>query len=95
MNYRRPRGSRLYSGRRSRPRLIRSYISRFNPRAARRVADRINAAAQGLAALPDRGLHRPDGTRELVAVYPYVLVYDITPNRVIVLRVWHGAQERL
>ncbi|CBS85595.1 protein of unknown function [Azospirillum lipoferum 4B] len=29
-----------------------------------------------------------------MAVHPYVIVYDVTPPRVTILRVWHGAQNR-
>ncbi|HVJ53747.1 MAG TPA: type II toxin-antitoxin system RelE/ParE family toxin [Aliidongia sp.] len=25
---------------------------------------------------------------------PYVIVYETTPDRVVILRVWHGAQQR-
>lgn len=36
------------------------------------------------------------GTRELVAVWPYLIVYEIDGEReqVRILRVWHGARER-
>jgi toxin ParE1/3/4 len=74
---------------------VRSYIGRFNPGAARRIAERLKSAAQGLAEYPEIGRLRPDGTRELVAVTPYVIVYDVGPDRVTILRVWHGAQDRL
>lgn len=73
---------------------IRNYIGHFNPAAARRMALRLRSAAQSLAEFPDRGRLRRDGARELVAVHPYVIVYDVTPPRVTILRVWHGAQNR-
>lgn len=73
---------------------IRNYIGHFNPAAARRMALRLRGAAQSLAEFPDRGRLRRDGARELVAVHPYVIVYDVTPPRVTILRVWHGAQNR-
>ena len=71
---------------------IRNYIGHFNPAAARRMALRLRSAAESLAEFPDRGRLRRDGARELVAVHPYVIVYDVTPPRVTILRVWHGAQ---
>jgi len=74
---------------------IRAYIGQDNPAAANRVAVQIVAACDRLEYLPERG--RPGlvpGTRELVALWPYVIVYRITPEEVQILRVWHGAQDR-
>lgn len=74
---------------------IRDYIGQDNPAAATRIAVQLLAACDRLEYLPERG--RPGlvpGTRELVAVWPYVIVYRITPAAVEVLRVWHGAQDR-
>jgi addiction module RelE/StbE family toxin len=73
---------------------IRNYIGHFNPAAARQMADRIKAAALSLIEFPDRGRQREDGTRELVIIYPYMIVYDVTPACVQIIRVWHGAQKR-
>ena len=45
--------------------------------------------------MPERG--RPGlvpGTRELVALWPYIIVYRITPAAIEILNVWHGAQSR-
>jgi plasmid stabilization system protein ParE len=73
---------------------IRSYIAEFNPWAASRIAVRILAAADSLEHLPRRG--RPGiepGTRELVGVAPYVIVYQIT-DHVEIARIWHAAQSR-
>ena len=73
---------------------IRAYIGRFNPAAAKRMAAKIGTAALSLADFPERGRLRHDGARELVIIYPYIIVYDVTPNRVTILRVWHAAQNR-
>ena len=52
-------------------------------------------AADSLSAFPDRGRPgRVPGTRELAIVWPYVIVYGAHQGRVVVLRVWHGAQDR-
>ncbi|HIJ63582.1 MAG TPA: type II toxin-antitoxin system RelE/ParE family toxin, partial [Rhodospirillaceae bacterium] len=51
-------------------------------------------AALGLADFPERGRLRNDGAREIAIIPPYVIVYDATPHRVTILRVWHGAQNR-
>ncbi len=74
---------------------IRAYIGQENPAAANRVAVQIVAACDRLEYLPERG--RPGlvpGTRELVALWPYVIVYRITPAAVEIVNIWHGAQDR-
>ena len=73
---------------------IRNYIALFNPVAAQRMAARIIAAALSLTKFPERGRLLPGNRRELTVVPPYVLVYRVEDNRVLVLRVWHGAQSR-
>ncbi|MGO1080536.1 type II toxin-antitoxin system RelE/ParE family toxin [Inquilinus sp. CA228] len=73
---------------------IRSYIAEFNPWAGSRVAVQLLAAADSLEHLPRRGRPgRTPGTRELVSVQPFVIVYRIT-TVVEILRIWHGAQSR-
>ena len=73
---------------------IRTYIAQDNPVAASRVAVAIVAAADRLAANPRRGrVGAKSGTFELV-VRPYVLVYEIGREDLLVLRVWHGRQRR-
>ena len=74
---------------------IREYIGRENPAAANRVAVQLVAACDRLEYLPERG--RPGlkpGTRELVALWPYIIVYRLSPGGVEILNIWHGAQER-
>jgi len=74
---------------------IRAHIGKDSPAAANRVAVQIVAACDRLEYLPERG--RPGlqaGTRELVTLWPYVIVYRITPESVEILNVWHGAQNR-
>ena len=74
---------------------IRAHIGQENPAAANRVAVQILAACDRLEHLPERG--RPGaipGTRELVALWPYVVVYRVTADGVGVARIWHGAQDR-
>lgn len=76
---------------------IARYLATENPIAARRVARELLLAGDSLAIFPRRGRpgSRP-GTRELVAVSPYVLVYRIAgADAVTILRVWHAAQSRL
>lgn len=74
---------------------IREHIGRENPAAANRVAIQIVAACDRLEYLPERGrLGLKPGTRELVAMWPYVIVYRVTPDAVEILEIWHGAQSR-
>lgn len=75
---------------------ITRYIATDNPIAAARVARELLLAGDSLVLFPRRG--RPGrlaGTRELVAVRPYIIVYRVAEtDAVTVLRVWHGAQDR-
>lgn len=72
-----------------------AYIAQFNPYAASRIVRHLFAAGNSLSTFPKRGKARPDGTRELAVVHPYILVYEATDgDDVRILRVWHGAQER-
>ncbi|TDR89619.1 type II toxin-antitoxin system RelE/ParE family toxin [Enterovirga rhinocerotis] len=77
---------------------IRRYISVDNPRAAQRVVGRIRSSAMRLVDQPEIG--RPgerDGTREwVVSGLPYIIVYrvDWTRAEIVLLNVFHGAQDR-
>jgi plasmid stabilization system protein ParE len=71
------------------------HIGAENPIAARRVARELLLAGDSLEIFPRRGRPgRVPGTRELVAVTPYILVYEVDGDDVTILRVWHGAQNR-
>ena len=55
------------------------------------MARQLMEAGDSLAEMAERG--RPaDGHRELVIVWPYILRYRIAGDRVIILRVRHGAR---
>lgn len=59
---------------------IARHIATENPLAATRMAQELLVAGDSLASFPHRG--RPGlapGTRELVAVWPYLIVYRIDP----------------
>jgi plasmid stabilization system protein ParE len=74
-----------------------AYIALHNPAAAIQLNQALVVAADSLATFPDRGrLGRAAGTRELVAVWPYIIVYefDAAASLVRILRIWHGAQDR-
>lgn len=74
---------------------IHDYLYDFNPLAARRIAETLLLAGDSLGTFPRRG--RPGfapGTRELVALRPYVLVYRVEEAEILVVGVFHGAQDR-
>lgn len=82
---------------------IQDYIKERNPSAAERVGTRISQAADMLRSFPQAGRPgRSPGTREwVVRGLPYILVYEIsggedeiTGNELVVLAVFHGAQDR-
>lgn len=61
---------------------------------ANRIARRIYEAVQSLLTMPYRGRYgRIENTRELVLPrLPYLVVYQISEERLVVLNVLHGAQ---
>ena len=74
---------------------ILDYILESNPVAALRLAETLLVTGDSLATFPHRGRPgRAEGTRELVAVWPYILVYQTDGAAVTILRLWHGAQDR-
>jgi toxin ParE1/3/4 len=73
-------------------RSIFGYVSAFNAPAASRLARRLQAAADSLAAHPERGRTAARGLRELAIIHPYLIRYRIRDDAVIILRIRHGAQ---
>jgi addiction module RelE/StbE family toxin len=77
-------------------RSIKDYVSRDKPKAARRLAERISRCVLDLAEFPEAGRPVPEfpdsGYREVI-VAPYRIIYEVTDDRVIVLRVWHGRRD--
>ena len=71
----------------------RTYIARFNPMAADRMARRLREAALSLSSFPDRGRLRPDGLRELTIIFPYLIIYRVEPNRITIVTIRHGARK--
>lgn len=72
---------------------IRDFIARENPLAAGRVLAELFQAAKSLTGMPSRG--RPGkvpDTRELI-LPPYMLVYAVDGESVVLLRVLHGARK--
>ena len=77
--------------------VIVAYLELLNPNAASSVLRGLVLAGDSLALFPARGrLGLAAGTRELVAVWPYLIVYEVdtSSDTVRILRIWHEAQER-
>lgn len=64
--------------------------------AARRLAGRIRERVEALARHPRLGRIVPEfegtGYREVI-VAPYRIVYELSDDRVVILRVWHGRRD--
>ena len=68
-----------------------AYLDQVNPRAAHETALALFSAGESLTTFPNRGRHgHIPGTRELVVVFPYVIVYEVGPDGVDILNVQHG-----
>jgi toxin ParE1/3/4 len=81
---------------RTRLREIRAYVARDKPKAAERLAMRIVAVVEALRNHPYLGRAGAEpGIRELViGGTPYIVLYRVQGQRVIVNAIWHGAQSR-
>jgi addiction module RelE/StbE family toxin len=75
---------------------IRAYVHERNPAAARGVGTAIRGAAERLRSFPFAGrVGAAEGTREwVVRGFPYILVYEVLPDEVMILGVFHAAQDR-
>ena len=75
---------------------IARHIAAENPVAASRVAGELLLAGDSLILFPRRGRQGfQAGVRELSIVAPYVVAYRIANDGVVViLRIWHAAQDR-
>ena len=66
------------------------------PKAAKRLANKIRDAVLRLQAHPHSGRLVPEfpggGYREVI-VTPYRVVYELSGDKVVILRVWHGRRD--
>ena len=69
------------------------YVEAFNPAAARRLGERLILVADRLADFSERGRDAGNGRREITTVWPYILRYRVEVDRVIILRIRHGARD--
>ena len=72
---------------------IAAYIAEFNPTASARFAQRLKAAADSVQSHPDRGREVRVGIRELVIIHPYLIRYRTDEDKVVILRIRHGARQ--
>jgi toxin ParE1/3/4 len=75
-----------------------AFISRDNPAAARRVADRLNEAAQALGEMATGRPGRVTGSYEKsVGRLPYIIAYELRSiagrESIVILRVIHTARD--
>lgn len=70
-----------------------TYIEAFNPAAARRLGERLIELADSLAEFPNRGRDAGEGRREMTTIWPYILRYRVEEERVVILRIRHGARD--
>jgi plasmid stabilization system protein ParE len=79
---------------------LHAFLTEENPVAAQRVVGVLARAIQSLDTFPDRGRPSPvTGARELIVPFgrsAYILryVHDAPREEVVVLRIWHGREER-
>jgi toxin ParE1/3/4 len=79
------------------PEHISSYLHTHHPDYAVHTLQRIYSSARSLRQSAEKGRPgRIEGTRELVLTpLPYLIVYSVSAEGVHLLRIFHGAQERL
>jgi toxin ParE1/3/4 len=81
---------------RTRLQRIRVFVAMDKPEAAARLATRIVAVVESLREHPYLGRAGAEpGIRELViGGTPYVVLYRVQGERVIISTIWHGAQRK-
>jgi toxin ParE1/3/4 len=81
---------------RTRLREIRAYVAQDKPDAAERMAIRIVTVVEALRNHPHLGRTGAEpGIRELViGGTPYVVLYRVERERVVISTIWHGKQRK-
>jgi toxin ParE1/3/4 len=73
-----------------------TYIALDKPDAAQRVVDRLTAAGTRLTLMPFKGrVSKAPNTREFaIPGLPYILIYEVGADELVIYRVMHGAPQR-
>ncbi len=71
---------------------IHDYIAGDNPAAAVKMAELLYQAGESLDTLPHRGRPVPGTRMRELIVRPYIIRYQVDGNRVLIVRVRHGAR---
>jgi plasmid stabilization system protein ParE len=71
-----------------------TYIAQSNPQAGNQLGQDLLDAGESLATFPNRRRRAPGGRRELVTVWPYIIVYSVAGANVRIRNIHHGAQRR-
>jgi addiction module RelE/StbE family toxin len=71
---------------------IHDYIARDNPGAAIEMAEVLFEAGRSLDVFPHRGRPVPGTKMRELIVRPYIVRYQVDGNRVLIVRVRHGAR---
>jgi toxin ParE1/3/4 len=81
---------------RTRLREIRAYVARDKPEAAEHLAMRIVAAIEALRNYPRLGRAgaEPEIRELVIGNTPYIVLYRVQGERVVIGTIWHGAQRR-
>jgi plasmid stabilization system protein ParE len=76
---------------------LRQWLEERAPHVTREAVHVIIAAYRSLGEFPERGRAIPEGLRELIVPFGsagYVLQYDVQPQHVIILRIFHSLEDR-
>ena len=71
-----------------------AFVAEDAPEAAMRVERRLRERAMGLGQFPEMGAVQPGGMGRMLGVAgtPFTLIYREEPDRITILRIWHGAR---
>lgn len=74
---------------------LREYIRKQNPQAAQKVSSLLKQNIQTLVEQPNMGtpVEGLEDFRELVA-RDYIVRYRLVPNEIVILKIWHGKEDR-
>lgn len=74
---------------------LREFIREKNPQAAQKASSKLKQNIQALVEQPNMGtpIEGLEDFRELFA-RDYVVRYRLVPNEIVILKIWHGKEDR-